>query len=141
MLEKLKSFWKKVIESIKNAFVWVPPENIIVTPPEPESPLEGSEGYGPTIPVTDGDNPDDPDTPAEIIKAIWVDELKDLTPQELDELAALFYEDDPDVEIVDISAGDPEAGEHHGVNTEDEMLGTYDPNQEYVDEPWEGDDA
>ena len=50
--------------------------------------------------------------------------LQEMTPEELGELAVLFYENDPDVEFIDLDYT-PEAGEElHGVNTEEEMMHT-----------------
>ena len=67
------------------------------------------------------------ETPEDTIaKAIWFDQLGDLTLEELDELAAEFWAEDEDVEIIYDSVPEPEAGiEGHGEHSEEDKMFTY----------------
>lgn len=59
-----------------------------------------------------------------IAKAIWAKDLMDLSDEEINYLGELQYADDPDVSF-DPDDYRPDAGaDLHGVNTEEEMMGT-----------------
>lgn len=61
---------------------------------------------------------------AEIIaKAIIASDIINYSVEQLGELSMIHYENDPDVEFVDLDFT-PDAGELHGVNTEEEMMQT-----------------
>jgi len=59
-----------------------------------------------------------------IASALWVEKMQKMTPEELGELAVLYYNNDPDVEFIDLDFT-PDAGpDLHGTNTEEEMMHT-----------------
>ncbi len=59
-----------------------------------------------------------------IAGALGADALENLTPEQLGELAVLYYANDPDVEFVDLDFTPDAGAELHGVNTEEEMMRT-----------------
>jgi len=59
-----------------------------------------------------------------VANALWTKDLEEMTAEELGELAILCYDNDPDVEFVDLDFT-PDAGpDLHGVNTEEEKMHT-----------------
>lgn len=60
-----------------------------------------------------------------IFQAIVADDIVKLTLDELDAVSELYWYNDPDVEFVDLDYTLEAGPEGHGVNTEEEMLGTY----------------
>lgn len=131
MWKKIIDTWKRFWSTLARIFV-IPesePEIAIVVEDDPIGPDLG------TNESTNGVEETPSDVAADIAKAIWVQELADLPLEELDQLAAEFFRNDPEVEIVDEPTGGPEAGDSHGVNeSEDDMMGTYDPNMVYEDD-------
>lgn len=66
----------------------------------------------------------DTDAADVIAGALGTEELQKMTPEELGELAIIFYENDPDVEFIDLTFTPDAGAELHGVNTEEEMMHT-----------------
>ena len=66
----------------------------------------------------------DEDAANVIAGAIWVEDIKNMTVDQLDELAFVQWGDDPDVEW-DFLGLSQDAGEDlHGVNSDEEMMYT-----------------
>ena len=66
----------------------------------------------------------DKDAADAIAGALFVDEIKDFSPEQLGELAVLHYKDDPNVEFIELDLTPDAGAELHGVNTEEEMMHT-----------------
>lgn len=64
----------------------------------------------------------DEETAEMISNAIYSKDISDMTPEELDQLAILQWQDDPDVEFDDLGLSEDAGPLNHGMHSEDEIL-------------------